>query len=96
MKIELVYWRDAYFIRDDEGGALPHREYIMEAVGWVDVQGKFLTIRAEKDRQTKNFRAVTRVPLECVVERIPLVREPKPDGTVFGMPVMLVGDGGTE
>lgn len=87
MKIELVYWRDAYFMRDAEGNSLPHKDYIMEAVGFTEVQGRFLRIAAEHDRQTKSLRAVTWVPLDNIVERIPLYRAPEPDpsmGTAIG------------
>lgn len=72
MNIELVYWRDAHFTKDDFD--TEPQDYIMRTVGWVRVSGRFLRIESERQPNGDGARSVTRVPLENVVRREVLKR----------------------
>lgn len=68
MKIELVYWRDAYF--DTDPRDTEPKDYINRTVGWVKDEGRFL--RIESERTPDGPRAVTHVPHENIVRRVEL------------------------
>jgi len=67
MRLELVVWRDAWFSRDADSPAF--EDYLMETVGWTDVEGRWLVVRSERDLTGTGFRAVTHIPLENVIKR---------------------------
>lgn len=67
--IELVTWRDAHFSLTDD--FREEDDYLMETVGWVRVDGRWLRIEGEHGPDD-TVRQVTRVPLENVINREPL------------------------
>ena len=76
--IERVTWRDAWFDFDD---STDHGDYMVETVGWVSEEGRFL--RIESEHIPDGARAVTRVPIECVANREPLVVAEHPSITAL-------------
>ena len=76
----LVTWRDAHFKQDDEDNWA--EDYIIQTVGWATVDGRWL--RIESERTPDGPRAITRVPLESVLEKFSLG------------PGWLAKDGGTD
>ena len=71
---ELVYWRDAHFSLDDFSET--PEDYIVKTVGWVKEEGHFLRIESERLPRGDGARAVSRVPRENVVRRVPLTESP--------------------
>jgi len=67
-RLEKVTWRDAHSYMDPPE-KFP-KDYLCHTVGWVRQEKKFL--RIESERTPESARAVTRVPLENVVKRVPL------------------------
>jgi hypothetical protein len=67
--LELVTWRDAHFSMNDD---LDDEDFLMQTVGWASIDGRWLRIESER-KPDGDARAVTRVPLENVVERLVLV-----------------------
>lgn len=76
MRLELVRWRDAHFSIDDND--TDNEDYIMETPGWVREDGRWLRIEGEHGPDGM-ARAVTRVPLENVVARVPLYSKDQVD-----------------
>jgi hypothetical protein len=70
--IELVVWRDAHAFREEPNEAPD--DYLIETVGWVEEDGRWLRIIQEVLPDDDGRRGVTRVPIENVVQRIPLVK----------------------
>ena len=66
--LELVVWRDAHF-KMDEPEYWPE-DYLVYTAGYVIEEELFL--RIESERTPDGPRAITRVPLEMVVSRLPL------------------------
>lgn len=71
--LELVYWRDANFYKDEPVDL--EDDYIVKTVGWIEESDeKWLTIRSEKLPKSADltWRSVTRVPVNNVVKRVKL------------------------
>jgi hypothetical protein len=62
---EIVSWRDAHFSFDDDNDS---EDFILETVGWVRPDGKFLRIESEHQPEG-GARAVTRIPIENIIRR---------------------------
>jgi hypothetical protein len=67
--LELVTWRDAHFSINDDNDS---EDFLMQTVGWTSIDGRWLRIEGEHGPDG-SARAVTRVPVENVVERQMLV-----------------------
>jgi hypothetical protein len=67
--LELVTWRDAHFSMNDDHD---EDDYLMQTVGWVSIDGRWLRIEGER-QPDGSARAVTKVPLENVIDRTVLV-----------------------
>ena len=69
--LELVRWRDAHYSFDgfDDDG---EEDYILELVGWTETKGRWLQVESEHLPNDDGARCVTRIPMENVIERIPL------------------------
>lgn len=65
-------WRDAHFTLNDFDDDDETAEYIVELVGWVKQTGRWLRVESEHLPGDDGVRCVTRIPIENVVERIPL------------------------
>lgn len=72
MSLELVRWRDAHFSLEDMEQEDDDTDYIVELVGWAEVRGRWLRVESEHLPNEDGARCVTRIPMENVVERIPL------------------------
>jgi hypothetical protein len=72
MKIELVYWRDAYFDEEDAN----HDDYVVQTVGFVRETKRFLVIEHEHLPHGSGARGVTHIPHEMVLRRVPLAPVP--------------------
>jgi hypothetical protein len=72
--IELIRWRDSHFSLDDDQDG---DDYLVETVGWTKPDGKFLRIEGEH-LPGDDSRAVSRIPYENIVARIPLEPVPHP------------------
>lgn len=66
MALELVTWRDAHFSLDDTEDC---EDFLVETVGWVDADGRFLRVEGEHLPEDRGSRCVTRIPLGMVVGR---------------------------
>ena len=74
MSLELIRWRDAVFSLTDEfddDGDEPF-DYVVELVGWATLNGRWLHVESEHLPGNDGVRCVTRIPIENVVERVPL------------------------
>ena len=69
MSLELVRWRDAFFEVTEEDKPEDY-DFILEVVGWVTEQRRFLKVVSEHGEGQS--RAVTYIPNCCVVQRIKL------------------------
>jgi hypothetical protein len=67
--LELVTWRDSHFSMNDDHD---EDDYLMQTVGWVSIDGRWLRIEGER-QPDGSARAVTKVPLENVIDRTVLV-----------------------
>jgi hypothetical protein len=67
--LELVTWRDAHFSMNDDHD---EDDYLMQTVGWTSIDGRWLRIEGER-QPDGSARAVTKVPLENVIDRTALV-----------------------
>jgi len=65
VRLQLVTWRDAHFHVDEPG--TKSQDYLVKTVGWTKKKGRWLEIRSEK--LPDGWRAISRVPLENVVDR---------------------------
>lgn len=74
-RLELVFWRDAFFDAFGTEGAPD--DYVVKTVGWVREEGRFLKIVSERLPDGAGERSVTYVPLENVIRRhaLELVRD---------------------
>lgn len=66
MRLQIVTWRDAYFDLEEPGS--PRKDYLVKTVGWTKKKGRWLVVHSEK-LPDGGWRAISRVPLENVVER---------------------------
>lgn len=69
-KLELVEWRDAYFLRDEPDEDL--EDYIVKTVGWVEELPLFLKVTGELLPNEDGKRAITYIPNEMVIRRTEL------------------------
>ena len=72
MSLELVRWRDANYSFNDDFADDEDSDYIIELVGWTKEVGRWLRVESEHLPDEDGARCVTRIPIENVVERIPL------------------------
>ncbi len=61
----LIRYRDVHFFIDEPADST--EDYIVEVVGWVSDDGKF--VRVESERTPDGPRAITRIPFANVVSR---------------------------
>lgn len=62
-----VLWRDAWF---DFEETEERTDYLVETVGWiVGDSPKFLSIAQERLPNGDGFRAITHIPVSCIVTR---------------------------
>lgn len=62
----VIRWRDAHFDFDQRDD--PHEDYLVETVGWILERGdRFLTVAGERLPHDDGFRAVSHIPLVCIV-----------------------------
>lgn len=67
--IEAVTWRDSHFEYDPDGVEV--EDYPITTVGWTYPSGRFLKLECE--HTPDGPRQVLRIPLECVISRVPLI-----------------------
>ena len=75
MNLEIVTWRDAYFSTDQ--GEKSYKDYLVQTVGWTKETKRFLVIRGEKLPHKEGYRAITKVPVENIIDRQILERKKK-------------------
>ncbi len=84
--IEVVYWRDANFSRDEDEEPSDADDFMMATVGWVSETKKWLRVASERTLTGKaGDRCITRIPIDGVVRREVLI--PKA-GTLTQSPVV--------
>jgi hypothetical protein len=74
VKLLQIAWRDAHHEFSQDGEDRPRADYIVQTVGWLISRDElFISLAAERLPEDDGWRAVTHIPISCIVTGCELI-----------------------